>query len=285
MTPSLVTPQDLWRSWSFDPAIVTGIALLAVAYAVGVRRLWSRGRGRGITLSQAACFAAGIGVLVLALVSPLDRLSASLFSAHMIQHLLLILVAAPLLVAGAAGTAIGLALPLPARRTVRAWEHHGWTRAATGVLTRPVPVLLLHITALYLWHLPVLYQAALGNDTIHALEHGCFFGTAWLFWWLVIDEKGRRKLGNGPAVLFVFLAGLASGALGALLTFAPTALYPLQALGARGWGLTPLQDQQLAGLIMWVPAGVVYVLTAAVLFLKWMSEMDAAVAREGGAPG
>ncbi|MDP9233260.1 MAG: cytochrome c oxidase assembly protein [Actinomycetota bacterium] len=285
MTAPVISPSDLWRSWSFDPLIVTGIVLLSVTYVRGLQRLWSRGRGRGITVLQSASFAAGIAVLVAALVSPLDRFSASLFSAHMIQHLLLILVAAPLLVAGSAGTAIGLALPLPARRTVRGWEHHSWTRSVTEVLTRPVPVLLLHLTALYLWHLPVLYQAALGNDAVHALEHACFFGTAWLFWWLIIDEKGRRKLGNGAAVLFVFLAGVASGALGALLTFAPTALYPIQALGARAWGLTPLQDQQLAGLIMWVPAGVVYVLAAAVLFLRWMSEMDAAVAREGGAAG
>jgi putative membrane protein len=284
MTPP-VTPHELWRSWSFDPAIVTLIALLAAAYALGLRRLWSRGRGRGISVLQAVSFAAGIVVLLVALVSPLDRIAASLFSAHMVQHLLLILVAAPLLVGGAAGTAIGLALPVPARRTVRSWEQHRSMRAVTGVLTRPVVVLVLHITALYVWHLPSFYQAALGNDAIHALEHACFFGTAWLFWWLIIDEKGRRKLGDGAAVLFVFLAGLASGALGALLTFAPTALYPLQALGARGWGLTALQDQQLAGLIMWVPAGVVYVLTAAVLFLKWMSQMDAAVAGEGGAAG
>jgi cytochrome c oxidase assembly factor CtaG len=125
----------------------------------------------------------------------------------------------------------------------------------------------------------------LDNDAVHGLEHASFFGTAWLFWWLVIDEKGRRKLADGAAVLFVFVAGLASGALGALLTFAPSVLYPIQAVGARGWGLTPLQDQQLAGLIMWVPAGVVYVLTAAVLFLKWMSAMDSAVARKGGAVG
>jgi cytochrome c oxidase assembly factor CtaG len=285
MTAPVISPSDLWRSWSFDPLIITGIVLLAVAYVRGLQRLWSRGRGRGITVLQSASFAAGIAVLVAALVSPLDRLSSSLFSAHMIQHLLLILVAAPLLVAGSAGTAIGLALPLPARRTVRGWEHNSWTRSVTEVLTRPVPVLLLHLTALYLWHLPVLYQAALANDAVHALEHACFFGTAWLFWWLIIDEKGRRKLGNGAAVLFVFIAGVASGALGALLTFAPSALYPIQALGARAWGLTPLQDQQLAGLIMWVPAGVVYVLAAAVLFLRWMSEMDAAVAREGGTAG
>jgi cytochrome c oxidase assembly factor CtaG len=157
--------------------------------------------------------------------------------------------------------------------------------ACTRTLSRPVPVLVLHVTALYLWHLPVLYQAALNDDRLHALEHASFFGTAWLFWWLIVDEKGRRKLGDGAAVLFVFLAGLASGALGALLTFAPTALYPIQALGARAWGLTPLTDQQLAGLIMWVPAGVVYVLTAAVLFLRWMSVMDSPVTREGGAVG
>jgi cytochrome c oxidase assembly factor CtaG len=281
----VVSPNDLWHSWSFDPAIVTGVVLLSVMYALGVRRLWSKGRGRGITVRQSASFAAGIAVLAVALISPLDRLSVSLFSAHMVQHLLLMVVAAPLLVAGSAGTAIGLALPVAARRTVRGWERNGWTRAVTEVLIRPVPVLTLHLTALYLWHLPVLYQAALSNDAVHGLEHACFFGTAWLFWWLIIDEKGRRKLGPGGAVLFVFLAGFASGALGALLTFAPTTLYPIQALGAHAWGLTPLEDQQLAGLIMWVPAGAVYVLTAAVLFLRWLSGMDAAIAREGGAAG
>jgi cytochrome c oxidase assembly factor CtaG len=144
---------------------------------------------------------------------------------------------------------------------------------------------MLHVTALYLWHLPVLYQAALGDDLVHALEHASFFGTAWLFWWLILDEKGRRKLGDGAAVLFVFLAGVASGALGALLTFAPRALYPLQALGAGAWGLTPVTDQQLAGLIMWVPAGVVYLLTAAALFLRWMSGIDTSVTQKGGAVG
>jgi putative membrane protein len=285
MTLPVVTPQVVWRSWSFDPPIVAGITLLAVAYAVGVRRLWSRGRGRGISIMQTASFAAGIAFLVVALVSPLDRVSVSLFSAHMIQHLLLILVAAPLLVGGSAGTALGLALPVSTRRRVRTIERHPLARAVSRALVRPVPILVLHLAALYLWHLPVLYQAALGNNFIHALEHLSFFGTAWLFWWLVIDEKGRRRLGNGPAVLFVFLAGLASGALGVVLTFAPAPLYPLQALGARAWGLTPLGDQQLAGLIMWVPAGVVYLLAAAVLFLRWMSELDAAVAREGSAVG
>jgi cytochrome c oxidase assembly factor CtaG len=281
----VITPNNLWGSWSFEPAIATSIVLLAVAYLVGLRRLWSRGRGRGISMRQSVNFFGGLAVLSIALLSPLDRLAGSLFSAHMVQHLLLILVAPPLLVAASTGTALGLALPIPARRKVRAWERHPWFAAVTRVLSQPVAVLMLHVTALYLWHLPVLYQAALNDDLVHGLEHASFFGTAWLFWWLILDEKGRRKLGDGAAVLFVFLAGLASGALGALLTFAPRALYPLQALGAGAWGLTPVTDQQLAGLIMWVPAGVVYLLTAAVLFLRWMSGIDTPVTQKGGAVG
>jgi putative membrane protein len=285
MTTPVISPNVLWRSWSLDPAVVAGIALMSVAYTVGIRRLWSRGRGRGISVAGVASFAGGVAVLAVALVSPLDSLAESLFSAHMAQHLLLILVAAPLLVAGSAGTAIGLALPLTARRNVKTWERHSLWRAVTALLAHPLTILVLHVTAINVWHLPVLYQAALRNDLIHALEHISFIGTAWLFWWLIIDEKGRRRLGNGPAVILVFVAGLTSGALGALLTFAPVPLYPVQELGARAWGLTALGDQQLAGLIMWVPAGVIYVLAAAVLFLRWMSEMDAAIAREGSAVG
>lgn len=285
MIAAIVSPARLWSYWSFDPPIVAGIVLLSAAYIVGLRRLWSRGRGRGVTVWQSLCFAAGLVTLIVALVSPLDRLSHDLFAAHMVQHLLLVLVAAPLLVAGSVRTVLGLALPVSARRTVRTWERHRWSRAVTAPVTRPVPILVLHVTAIYSWHLPLLYQAALRSDAVHALEHLSFFGTAWLFWWLIIDSQGRAKLGDGGAVLFVFLGGLASGALGALLTFAPRALYPLQALGAGAWGLTPLQDQQLAGLIMWVPAGVFYVLTAAVLFLRWMSHMDAATARGEGVAG
>jgi putative membrane protein len=285
MISPVISPDNVWSAWNLDPVIVTGLGVASVAYFAGLRRLWSRGAGRGITVTQSVSFAAGITVLAIALLSPLDRLAQSLFFAHMIQHLLLIVVAPPLLVAGSAAIAIAIALPVPARRTVRTWERHPATRMVTSVLTNPVCVLLLHISALYLWHLPVFYQAALANGAIHALEHACFFGTAWLFWWLILDPKGRRKLSNGAAILFVFVAGLAGGALGALLTFAPTALYPVQALGTHARGLTPLQDQQLAGLIMWVPAGVVYVLTAAVLFLRWMAAADAALAREGGALG
>ncbi|MDP9225124.1 MAG: cytochrome c oxidase assembly protein [Actinomycetota bacterium] len=285
MNPLVVPPHALWTSWSFEPAVVGGIVAMLSAYAVGVRRLWSRGRGRGVTVWQTVSFSAGVLVLVVALVSPLDGLAETLFSAHMVQHLLLILGAPPLLVAGSAGSTMALALPLSMRRRLRTWERHAVTRGVTGTIARPVPVLILHITALYIWHLPVMYQAALRSNLIHGLEHASFSGTALLFWWLIIDEKGQRRLGDGPAVVFVFISGLASGGLGALLTFAPTALYPMHALGARLWGLTPLQDQQLAGLIMWVPAGVVYVLAAAVLFLRWMSKMDAAVAGEGSVVG
>ena len=281
----MITPENLWESWTFEPVVGAGILLLTIAYALGLRRLWSRGRGRGVSVRQSLCFVCGLAALTVALLSPLDGLAESLFSAHMIQHLLLILVAAPLLVGGSTGTAVALALPVGARRKVRRWERERWTAAVRRAFSWPVPVLMLHLTTLYLWHLPVLYQAALTSEMLHALEHASFFGTAWLFWWLIVDEKGRRKLRDGSAVLFVFLSGLASGALGALLTFAPRPLYPVQALGARAWGLTPLTDQQLAGLIMWVPAGVIYVLTAAVLFLRWMSAMDTSVSREGSAVG
>jgi cytochrome c oxidase assembly factor CtaG len=252
--------------------VLVGLAATtALFYGAGLRRLWSAaGSGRGISRGRAAAFTAGLVALAVALVSPLDPLGDALFSAHMAQHLALILVAAPLLVAGAPRLAMLWALPQPWRGRVG-----GAVARGVGRLTRPVVAFAAASASLWLWHLPRAYQAALARDPVHAVEHASFLGTALLFWWVVLQPEGRRGLSRGAAILYVLAMAVESSALGALITFSPRLLYAAHVPWTAAWGLSPLQDQQLAGLIMWVPAGFVYLGVMGWLFLGWLEESDA----------
>jgi putative membrane protein len=136
---------------------------------------------------------------------------------------------------------------------------------------------VLHGLALWGWHLPALYQAALGSVVIHATEHICFLATACLFWWALIHGRYGR-LGYGIAVVFVFVTAVHSEVLGALLTFAPRVWYPLYAARSSAAGLDPLEDQQLAGLIMWIPFGVIFLIVGLALFAAWLGEAERRVA-------
>jgi putative membrane protein len=248
--------------------------LLAMPAAVYARAAWTARResgGRAVSGWAVASFAAGWITLLVALVSPLDDLADELFAAHMAQHLLLIVVAAPLLVLGAPPTLWLWSLPRDGRRAVgRWWMRSPNLRRAASWVTNPPAVLAGHTAALWFWHFPKPYQAALVHPGLHFLEHVSFLGTAILFWWVSLHPSGRRTLGYGAAVLYVGVTLCQSGALGALLMFSTQAWYPLHAAGERLAGITPLEDQQLAGLIMWIPAGTVYVTAAAALFMKWM---------------
>jgi ubiquinol-cytochrome c reductase cytochrome c subunit len=127
---------------------------------------------------------------------------------------------------------------------------------------------------MWLWHLPGPYQAAVRNEWLHALEHASFLATAVLFWSGVIQPRARRRVGYGPAIAYAFVVWMISGGLGAILSFATHPLYPDLAPNANNWSLSPLADQQLAGLIMWVPAGLVYLVAMASLFLRWMKSLE-----------
>lgn len=292
----------LWTAWSPDPAVLAGLAVAAAAYAVGLRRLWRAGPGAP-SGGQAAAFAAGLAAVALALASPLDTLAHALFAAHMAQHMVLVLVAAPLLVLGAPGLPLAVSLTPGWRRRLGRLRHHPATHAARRLLTRPMVAWAVHVGTLWVWHLPGPYQAALAGDAVHAAEHASFLGTAVLFWWVVLSRQGRRRLGpdrgrsgrgrgrltaarhaeiaSGPgfAVLYLFAAALQGSALGALLTLAPAPLYPLQAAAAPPWGPTPLADQQLAGLVMWIPADLVYLGAAGTLFMGWLLSLERASPR------
>jgi len=274
--------QDLWPAWSLEPGVLLGLAVSAATYGLGLRRLW-RARPGAPAGWRAVAFAAGLATVALALASPLDALSRVRFAAHMAQHMLLIMVAAPLLVLGAPGLPIMVALPPAWRRRLGRLRRHPAMAAGRRLLLRPMVAWALHVGALWAWHLPAPYQAALASDVVHAAEHASFLGTAGLFWWVVLSRDGRRGLAPGFAVLYLFAAALQGSALGALLTLAPAPLYPLQAAESASWGLPPLADQQLAGLIMWVPADLVYLGAAGAVFLRWLASLERASPRDAPA--
>jgi putative membrane protein len=266
--------RPLWASWDWEPGISLPLLAAAVAYVRGLRLLWDEHVGRGIRVWEASCFAAGWIITVLALLSPLHRMSEELFLAHMVQHELLMVVAAPLLVVGRPLVPMLWAFPSGGRRSIgRATRNHA-LRAFWRFITRPIVAFLLHGSAIWLWHIPTLYQRTLTSELVHALQHLSFFGTALLFWWTIIHAHapgGRaRAVSFGTAVLLLFGTALHSGALGALLTFSRTLWYPAYSFSAASWGMTPMEDQQLAGLVMWIPATFAYLVAALILFASWL---------------
>ena len=256
--------------WTFEPWELGSLVFSAGLYAAGLLRLWMRaGIGRGLSVAQATAFFLGLLAIVVALVSPLDALGESLFSAHMIEHELLMIVAAPLLVLGRPLAVWVCAIPASWRRGIGGFFHlPGWRRpwlAFTGVWC----AWLLHALVLWLWHLPVFFEAALENDAVHAFQHICFLGTAVLFWWSVLGGAARRT--RGIALLSIFTTMVHTSILGALLTLSRTVWYQSYALGSSSWDLTGLEDQQLGGIIMWVPAGVIYLVCGLLLSYRCLS--------------
>jgi len=268
--------KDLWAHWSLDPLIITGLLLTILLYMRGWRMLAGRTEKPSPALKRRAWwFAGGMGTLIIALISPVDGLAEELFSMHMVQHNLLMLVAAPLLVLSYPLPATLLALPGQMRRAIgRGWRRSGWLRGFWHVLSLPLVAWLLQAGFLWIWHAPVLYQAALENDGLHAVEHLSFLGSALLFWWVILDTYGSHRGQRGLGILYLFTAALQGGLLGALLTFSPRIWYPIYSERAVGWGLSALTDQQLAGTIMWVPSGLVYLLGTLLMMKSWLDSME-----------
>ncbi len=272
----LLTPHDLWSAWTLEPSLLIPLGISVVIYLWGARNAWRRaGRERGITRHRWLSFAGALLALILALVSPLDALSEALFSAHMIQHLVLMLVAAPLLVLSDFPLALLWALPRPwarilSRRLNRACALHRIWQAISG----PAPAWLWFTTALWGWHAPALYEAALRSEAIHVVEHLAYLLTAMLFWWVLFRHNGPRELHYGMAIPYLFTTALQSGILGALMTFTSQPWYAYYAPFVATWGLTAMQDQQLAGLIMWLPGGVVFTLLTIGYFAAWLNALE-----------
>jgi putative membrane protein len=267
---------DPWTTWQLDPWIVIPLLAFAALYARGV---WRDGRVRaGVAPWRVVAFATGWLFLALALVSPIHALGEALFSVHMTQHEILMLVAAPLLVWGSPMAPVLRAMPRGAARGLGRIVHRSGAFGLARALREPLTAWLLHAAVLWAWHVPALFQAALESEAAHAAQHVSFLASALVFWWALLQGKGRA-LDYGAAVLYLFTTALHSGLLGALLTFSTSVWYPGYA-GSRAWtGLTPLEDQQLGGLIMWVPACSLYLVIALLLFARWMQATGRRVRR------
>lgn len=265
-----LAPHDLWGAWSLEPTVLVGVAAAALLYRRGRRR-----RAPGSRDVRGWCFAAGLIAIVIALVSPLDALSGALASAHMVQHVILVSVAAPLLALSAPGVTLLRGAPLAVRRASGRWRQRlGLRPPVVHALANPVTAWLLHAGVLWLWHAAVLYEAALADPLVHALEHGTFLVSALLFWRVVVGARGPGRVAPGLGVLLVFGMALQSVFLSVLLTFAREPWYDGYATTTEAWGLTHLADQQLAGVIMWVPAGVVYVAAGLALLVAWIGSTE-----------
>lgn len=261
-------------SWTFDPLTVALMIASTVLYGLGVRAAWHHaGRRAGFRWWHLAAFALAMLSLAVALISPLAWLSDLLFSAHMTQHEILMLIAAPLLVAGQPLLAFLWAVPARWRPSVAGAFRGPAIAAGWRALTSPLVVFLLHAVALWIWHVPVLFEAALHSESIHAVQHTSFVVTAALFWWGMVHGR-YGKAGYGAGVAYIFLTALHSTILGALLTVAPSTWYRSYEATAAVRNVDALADQQLAGLVMWVPSGVVFIVIGLALFAAWLGESE-----------
>jgi cytochrome c oxidase assembly factor CtaG len=257
--------------WNLDPWLGLPLVLSLVLYAAGIWRLWHRaGVSRGIQAWQAVCFLLGWTSLAAALFSPLYRLGEGLFVAHMIEHEIVMIIAAPLIAVARPFGAMFWALPDRSRATLGALTRSIRSSSAWRVAGNAWFATALQALALWVWHAPALYDAVLVNPAVHRLQHLSFFLTALLFWWTLIDPRARPS-GYGMAVLCLFVTTLQSGFLGVLLTLSRQPWYARQGEFALQHGLTPIEDQQLAGLVMWVPAGLAYTAAALVFAGIWIS--------------
>jgi putative membrane protein len=254
--------------WGAEPWVLALLTLSAALYLAGILRLWPRSRaGRRGLLRQASLFAAGWLTLVAALASPLDGMGSQLFSAHMLQHELLMIVAAPLLVLGRP-LAVWL-WAMPGRGAIAAAVRHPLLRLPWQWLTLPLVTWILHAVALWAWHVPRLFEGALASSTMHGWQHTSFLASALLFWWAVLADSGERGH-RGGAMIYLFTTMLHTGALGALLTWSAVPWYPAYGDTVGMYGYDLLEDQQLGGLIMWIPGALAYLFAGLALAARWL---------------
>lgn len=244
------------NSWDWEPSVVLGCIALAVGYIAIVRkRGWNR----------APYFLTGVLVLLLDLVSPIDTLADQyLFSAHILQHFLLSLIIPPLLLLGTPQWLADAAMRSPALRKME-----------RAVGQPPVPW-LLGVGTMLVWHIPILFNAALSNDGLHVIQHLSFLVTGTIFWWPIVGPLEDRHLPVLGAVSYLFSACACCSLLGAFLTLGPVGLYPayLNPPIAKPLGLDPKSDQQLGGLLMWVPGCFVYLSGILASVIRWYTAAE-----------
>lgn len=255
--------------WTWPPYIVLPLITFALLYGIG--QLKMARHGSPARIRPTLCFALGWASLLLALDSPIHEISEQLFWVHMTQHEILVLVSAPLLILSRPLVPLLWALPAGLRDVFARWSRSRVFKRAWIFVSAPFMAWLLHAAALWTWHAPALFVATLHSDPVHAAQHISFLGTALLFWWALLDSHGGR-LGYGAAIVYVFTTAIHTSVLGALLTFAPRVWYSPYLATAPAWNISALQDQQIGGLIMWVPAGGLLTVVGLLFFIQWLHE-------------
>jgi putative membrane protein len=274
LAPATATP-GFW-DWSIDPPLVLTVDL-AILYWIGARRTVTPARKRVEQRWRSGCFYTGLAVLAIALASPIEPLSGQLFWVHMIQHVLLLVLAAPLIVLARPWIRLWRCLPLDARRRLARDLSHGRRtaplRAVSRTFGRPVPSFLAFSVVLLAWHVPALFDATLRSGTLHALEHTLFFATAIMFWKQVIPSPPLHcSLVAAQRVVYAIGGMIVSWALAVVLALAPDPLYGYYArLPSRPGGISALADQQLAAGVMWVPGSITFLIVVFVYIHRWLA--------------
>jgi cytochrome c oxidase assembly factor CtaG len=251
---------DWWRHWELRPSVLLPLVLAGLLYARGWLRLSDRARGH-FGLWRLVAYASGLLLVATALLSGVDSLGEQLFAMHMVQHLILTMLAAPLLLLAAPYPCMIWGLPERLRRRWTApLRRHSILRRLLSALARPQWVLALYVGLLWAWHTPAGYQAALRHPRVHDLEHLSFFGSAMLFWWVVLAAaprlQGRLSLGSRLGLLV--LAFIQNEILGIVIAMADAPIYPYYAALPRLQGISVMDDQMMSGLLMWIPGGMMY---------------------------
>ena len=273
--PSAIGP---W-SWSLDPPAALALSI-GVLYWLSNRRTFGPARTRSERRRRHFYFYAGIAVVLLALASPLDAYSEQLFWAHMTQHVLLLMVAPPLIVLARPWVRLWRVLPLPARQRLGRSLARGrlsGLRRLGGFLGAPLPTFLLFCGVVLIWHVPVLFDATLHSESLHALEHTLFFATALMFWKQVIDSPPlSAPLSDVGRMAYLVGAMVVMWVLAIVLAIAPHPLYSAYAHEAsRPGGISAIADQQLAAGVMWVPGSIALVLALLFYVHRWLSPAPA----------
>jgi putative membrane protein len=272
---AVATAPGFW-DWSFDPPLVL-VIVFAILFRLGDRRTLTPARESSARRWQGASFYAGLAVLSIALASPLDILSEQLFWAHMVQHVLLLVVAPPLIVRARPWIRLWRALPLGVRRPLAQGLSQGertrWLRGLSRALGSPAAGFLAFSAVLLAWHVPALFDATLRSGALHALEHSLFFATALMFWKQVIDSPPlHARLSAVQRVGYLVGAMVVSWILAIVLALAPHALYATYVHEAsRPGGISALTDQQIAAGIMWVPGSITFVIVIFAYVHRWLA--------------
>ncbi|GIV96432.1 MAG: hypothetical protein KatS3mg057_1089 [Herpetosiphonaceae bacterium] len=252
--------------WIWEPIPLFELLIVQSLYLLAVGPLRHRFSGSApVGRGTIVAFSLGIVSAALALVTPLDALSVHLLSAHMIQHLLLTMVTAPLLLIG---TPAWLARPYLRNRTVARLAH---------TITRPLPALLIFNAIFLGWHVPALYDLALRSLPIHILEHLLFLGAALVAWWPILSPLPEIPRATYPVqILYLFVQSIPPTIVGAIIALADEPIYPTYAAMPRVWDIDVMTDQTVGGLIMWIPGALIFLVALTVVWFIWMNDNDQA---------